>query len=353
MVMSHTATLGDVEVPVTYSPGDAIGMMQECGVVGAGGGGFPTYKKYERPPRVLVVNAAESEPGYYADKLLLREEPEALVDVFDYLDSCFSMDVAIIGAEEVAEPYMEELEELARDKRKFSVGYFEPKYKYGEERALCRELLGVEVPASDLPIDHGIVVNNNETLWNVYNAVFRAEPVTTKYMHFYGEVEPLTVYEAPLGTLLEDMFAIHGEAIEDYEDCQVWDGGPILSDTVADPIAEDPQVPVTRTTNAFLVTDPDKHPKNRYYPDPDYEHNSIDAPWAADEIVNIEDEVDRVHVPRQPAVGAPAKLAVEEGDSVDKGQTIGRPADGLSVGLHASIPGTVTEITDDHVAIER
>lgn len=351
--MSHTASLGEVDVPVTWSPADAIGVMREAGIVGAGGGGFPTYKKYEQPPRVLVVNAAESEPGYYADKLLLREEPEALVDVFDYLDACFSMDVAIIGAEEVAQPYMGELEELARDLRKFSVGYFDPKYKYGEERALCRELLGIDIPASDLPIDHGIVVNNNETLWNVYKAVFQAEPVTTKFTHFYGEVEPLTVYEAPIGTLAEDMFRIHGSDPDAYADCQLWDGGPILSEKVADPIGEDPKVPLTRTSNAFLVTDPDKHPKNRHYPDPSYEHNTIEAPWAADEIVNIEDEVDRVRVPRNDAVGQPAKLTVEEGDDVKKGDAIGRPTEGLSVGLHASIPGTVTEITEEHVEIQR
>ncbi|PSG96436.1 hypothetical protein BRD56_10550 [Thermoplasmatales archaeon SW_10_69_26] len=351
--MPHTASLGGVDVPVTWSPDDAIGMMQEAGVVGAGGGGFPTYKKYETAPRLLIVNAAESEPGYYADKLLLRDEPEALVDVFDYLDACFSMDVAIIGAEEVAKPYLEELQELAEDLRKFSVGYFEPKYKYGEERALCRELLGWEIPASDLPIDHGIVVNNNETLWNVYNAVFRAEPVTTKFTHFYGEVEPLTVYEAPIGTLLEDLFAIHGSDIDDHRDHQAWDGGPILSDKVADPIADNPKAPVTRTTNALLVADPDKHPKNRYYPDPDYEHNAIDAPWAPDEIVNIEDEVDRVRIPRTDAVGKPARLTIEEGESVDEGQALGHPADGLSVGLHASIPGRVREIADDYVEIQR
>jgi Na+-translocating ferredoxin:NAD+ oxidoreductase RnfC subunit len=351
--MPHTASLGGIEIPVTWSPEDAVGVMQEAGVVGAGGGGFPTYKKYEQAPRVLLVNAAESEPGYYADKLLLREEPEALVDVFDYLDACFSMDVAIIGAEEVAKPYMQELEQLARDKRKFSVGYFEPTYKFGEERALCRELLGWDIPASDLPIEHGIVVNNNETLWNVYNAVFRSKPVTTKFLHFYGEVEPLTVYEAPIGTLLEDLFAIHGSPIEDHAEHQAWDGGPILSEKVADPISDNPQAPVAWNTNAFLVTDPDKHPKNRYYPDPDYEHNTIAAPWAPDEIVDIEDEVDRVHVPRIPPVGAPAKLLVEEGDAIDAGDPVGRPAEGLSVGPHASIPGTVTEITEDHVAIER
>lgn len=352
--MPHTATLGDVEVPVTYSPGDAVGLMQEMGIVGAGGAGFPTYKKYEKPPQVLVVNLAESEPGYYADKLLARDEPEALIDVFDWVDSCFGIEVAIIGAEDVAKPYLTELEGLANELENFSVGYFDPKYKYGQERALCKILLGVDIPKDDLPSDHGIVVNNIETLWNMYKACFLAEPVTTKFMHFYGEVEPLTVYEAPIGTLAEDLFEIHGSSIEEFADHQLWDGGPILSDMVAESIGDNPKVPVHRNTNAFLVVDPDlDEPKNRVYPDPDYEHNSHDLPWAADTIHRIADEVDRVRVPRQPSFGEPAKLTVEEGDTVQQGGTLGHPASGLSVGLHASIDGTVTEITEEYVEIQR
>lgn len=352
MLMSHTAQLGDVEVPVTYSPEEAVGVMQEAGIVGAGGAGFPTYVKYQQPPQVLVVNGADSEPGYYADKLLLRDEPEALIDVFDYLDRCFSIDVAIIGVEDVAKPYTQELEELAEDLAKFSIGYVEPKYKFGQERALCKALLGVEIPSSDIPPDHGIVVNNNETLWNVYKAVFQAEGVTSKFLQFYGEVEPLTVYEAPIGTLAVDMFEIHGSDPAEFSECQLWDGGPILSDKMADPMGEEPMVPVTRTTNAFLVADPDKHPKNRYYPDPDYEHNTADVPWAPDEIVDITDEIDRVRVPYQPNFGNPADLVVEEGDGVAAGDTLGHPGEGLSVGLHASIGGTITEINEEYIEIQ-
>lgn len=338
---------------MTYSPEDAVGLMQEAGIVGAGGAGFPTYVKYQNPPDMLVVNGADSEPGYYADKLLLRDEPEALIDVFDYLDRCFSIDVAIIGVEDVAKPYTQELEELAEDLEKFSIGYVEPKYKYGQERALCKALLGIEIPSSDIPPDHGIVVNNNETLWNIYKAVFRAEPVTTKFLQFYGEVEPLTVYEAPIGTLACDLFEIHGSDPSDHAECQLWDGGPILSDKMADPMGDEPMVPVTRTTNAFLVADPDKHPKNRHYPDPDYEHNTADVPWAPDEIVHIQDEVDRVRVPREVPFGEPADLCVEEGQTVDRGDALGHPTSGLSVGLHASIAGEITDITESYVEIHR
>lgn len=63
--------------------------------------------------------------------------------------------------------------------------------------------------------------------------------------------------------------------------------------------------------------------------------------------------MDRVRVPRQPAFGTPARLVVEQGEAVDVGETLGHPVSGLSVGLHASIEGTVTAITDEYVEIQR
>ncbi len=50
--------------------------------------------------------------------------------------------------------------------------------------------------------------------------------------------------------------------------------------------------------------------------------------------------------------GAPAVPLVNKGDKVKKGDMIARPADGLSVAIHASINGTVKEITDNAILIQ-
>ena len=44
---------------------------------------------------------------------------------------------------------------------------------------------------------------------------------------------------------------------------------------------------------------------------------------------------------------------VNVGDMVTEGQMIAQPAQGLSVGIHATISGKVTEVTDRHVVIAR
>ncbi len=63
-------TLDEVKA---LSQEEAVEIMRQAGIVGAGGGGFPTYFKYKNPQPMMIVNATESEPGYWADKMIHRE----------------------------------------------------------------------------------------------------------------------------------------------------------------------------------------------------------------------------------------------------------------------------------------
>jgi Na+-translocating ferredoxin:NAD+ oxidoreductase subunit C len=353
---THQSVLGNVEVPITYSPEEAVGLMQEAGIVGAGGAAFPTYVKYKDTPQALAVNAAESEPGYYADKLLHRDEPEAFVNVFEWMKATFSMEFMLIIAEEVAKPYLEPTEKIAGDLHSFSISYIPSKYKYGQEKALLKAALGVEVPKKQIPPEQGFIVNNTESVFNIYRAVFRERPVITKFMHFYGEIDDkVNAYEVPVGALAHDLFEIAGVDARDYKDCLLYDGGPILNEKVADPIGKECLAPVTRSTNALLVVHPDKDKqKRKHYPHPDYEHNSIDAPWAPDRVVNLEEDIHRVRIPYRGKFQTPGRIHVDAGDEVVARQTIVDPGlDGFSVGVHASIDGKVTKITDEWIEIVR
>ena len=62
--------------------------------------------------------------------------------------------------------------------------------------------------------------------------------------------------------------------------------------------------------------------------------------------------VSKVKIMLSQHIGAPAAAIVKQGDKVTKGQMIAEPAKGLSVGIHASIDGVVSEVTDKYVIIE-
>ena len=51
-------------------------------------------------------------------------------------------------------------------------------------------------------------------------------------------------------------------------------------------------------------------------------------------------------------IGAPAAACVKTGDKVSAGDVIAKAADGLSVNIHASISGTVEEVTDAYIRIK-
>ncbi len=51
-------------------------------------------------------------------------------------------------------------------------------------------------------------------------------------------------------------------------------------------------------------------------------------------------------------IGAPAKAIVAVGEAVTAGQPVAEAAEGLSVFIHASISGTVREVTDKHIIIK-
>lgn len=64
-------------------------------------------------------------------------------------------------------------------------------------------------------------------------------------------------------------------------------------------------------------------------------------------------EIKRVKLMCSQHIGAPAVPVVKVGDSVAKGQMIAKPAEGLSVAVHASIGGKVEEVTEKYVIIRK
>src|SRR5271157_4285418 len=62
--------------------------LRECGVVGAGGAGFPTYVKAQSKVEFVIANGAECEPLIHKDAELMKRFPaEILAGMTSMMDA--------------------------------------------------------------------------------------------------------------------------------------------------------------------------------------------------------------------------------------------------------------------------
>jgi len=330
---------------------DAVEIMRQAGIVGAGGGGFPTYFKYKSPLPHLIVNATESEPGYWGDKLLHREYLEEFLKLFDALKTIFGFEQISLGVHEKDREWFADYAEHADD-GVFDIRYVPNTYALGEEKTLVKHATQTRVPRfvdtpdgmrrPGMPPDVGKVINNTETLLNVYNAFFLGRPLTTKFFSVYGPETAIRVFEVPIGASVGEVLGIAGLDAENSGHLSVLDGGPYLHDVSIEEFGEGDAY-VRRMTNALFLIPRGTQGK---------EYAGIETDPPEEGIVSLVGRISGVNLPLGGGLLNPATPLVSEGDEVEYGQKLGEPVDeGFSIGVWASAGGEISSIENDIVAI--
>jgi Na+-translocating ferredoxin:NAD+ oxidoreductase subunit C len=335
---------------------EATEIMRHAGIVGAGGGGFPTYFKYKNPQPNLIVNCTESEPGYWADKMVHREYFDEFLELLEAMKEIFGIENVILGVHFKDEEWFSRYKENADGL--YEVSLVPDKYSMGEEKTLIKNIFNedkekwvprrVELPDGNkrpgLPLDAGHIVNNSETLLNIYNALFLGKPTTTKFLQVFGPELELKLYEAPLGASATELLELSGIDVDaEAGKLSVIDGGPYLNEMGIESLGEGDAY-VRRTTNGFLVIPKGVASK---------EFADIKTKLPEEGIVSLVGKISGVSLPLGGRFLKPATPLITEGDSVEYEQKIGEPVDGgFSIGVWASMEGTVSSIEEDIVAIE-
>jgi Na+-translocating ferredoxin:NAD+ oxidoreductase subunit C len=333
------------------SKDEAVEIMRQAGIVGAGGGGFPTYFKYKAPQPHLIVNATESEPGYWGDKLLHKEYLEEFLLVFEAMKAIFGFEQITMGVHEKDREWFADYAQHADD-GVYDIRYVPNTYALGEEKTLIKHATDKRVPRfvdnpdgsrrPGMPPDVGIVVNNSETLLNVYKALFLGKPLTTKVFTLYGEGVDIKVYETPIGASVSEVLGIAGLDLENSGHFKVLDGGPYLHDISIEELGRGDAY-VRRMTNGLFLIPKDRQGK---------EYADIETEPPKEGIVSLVDGISAVNLPLGGGLLRPATPLVSEGDVVEYEQKIGEPVDeGFSIGVWASVGGEISSIENDIVAI--
>lgn len=172
-----------------------ITRMYDAGLVGLGGGGYPTHLKYRNASvRHLLINACECEPYLASDMRLCVEQTDAIRQGVYWLTVAagLTLDDAVVCTESATVA-------AALTAVGLRTKTLPSRYPQGSERQLFASVFGREIREGTTPADNGALVSNLATAVAMADAA-RGCPLTHRALSISGEVhEPLNVF-APIGT---------------------------------------------------------------------------------------------------------------------------------------------------------
>ncbi len=221
------------------------------GIVGAGGGGFPTAVKLAARVPTVIVNGAECEPLLHKDKELMQHEAAPILRGLAAVMRLVSAEQGIVGIKNKYAAVQEALApQLPSGVRILPLS---DTYPAGDEFLLVHDAIGRVIPPGGLPKDVGAVVVNVETLVNIG----LDRPVTHKYLTVAGAVRTPVTLRVPVGVRIGDLIEAAGGATED-------EVGALLGGVMMGRLAASFDEPVTKTLGGVVVL-PVSHPMIAWY----------------------------------------------------------------------------------------
>jgi len=245
------------KVLTQMSPIEVLAVIDQSGLRGRGGAGFPTGRKLQfvarapGNPKYVVCNADESEPGTFKDRLILEGDPHSVLEamaIAGYAVGANEGYIYIRGEYRLAYARLEKAIRQAEETGLLGEGIFGTKFNFrvhihagagayicGEETALLESLEGRRgEPRSrpPYPVTYGLwgkptALHNVETLVNLppilrngsawYRTFGTASSPGTKVYTILGNVNATGLIEVPMGITLREVIAIYGKGMRPGE----------------------------------------------------------------------------------------------------------------------------------------
>lgn len=232
---------------------EALKLIEESGLVGLGGAGFPTYvklgKKFEGGG-VIAVNAAECEPILSHNVDRIEKEPQKLIEGLKVVMEITNAERGIVCLKGIHTEAIEILKNTIKDDN-ITIFELENIYPVGEERAIVRDALGVLLDPELLPMAADAIVINAETVYRLREAVIDKKPLIDKDMTVAGKLtENASIHifrDVPLGKSVGAIIEMAGGLGSEYGEIIM--GGPFTGKRTT------LEEPVVKTTGGIIVAE--------------------------------------------------------------------------------------------------
>lgn len=190
----------------TADPSSIVQRMYDGGLVGLGGAGFPTFRKYkDKTAHHLLINACECEPYLACDGRLVIEQTNTVREGINYLMHAGSVPESGVRLCAESDAVTEGLHRIA-DGTRWKVVRLPERYPQGSEKQLIRAVLGLELPQGVYPADWGILVSNIGTAAAMADAA-NGLPLTHRAVTVSGVVAKPRNLFVPIGTPFRELAA--------------------------------------------------------------------------------------------------------------------------------------------------
>lgn len=250
---------------IAIGPTGVLRELKDAKLGGRGGAAFPTSVKWDAVarnpahPHFVTCNADESEPGTFKDRILMENDPFAIVEAMTIAGFTTGSDrgyLYVRGEYPVAEQRILHAVDEARSRGLLGDDVMGAGFQFdievrrgagayiaGEETALFNSIEGRRPEPRNkppFPVDAGLfgkptAINNVETLFNVlevlamgglaYAATGTSGSTGTRLFCVSGSVEHPGLYEVPFGVSLRDLLELAGGVRSGHDLAAVLIGG--------------------------------------------------------------------------------------------------------------------------------
>lgn len=198
--------------------------IRQAGILGMGGGCFPTAKKLALDAQALIINAVECEPGVQNDAHLLANHAQEIATAIDILRTAFAYTHLYFARKKN--------QSVAKVITKCNIEmlYAENAYPSGSEQNLKQKIIeshSAQIAASD------IVCVNLATLFAVYRAVVDGQVSNMRLVTIHTQDAPAIVAWAYFGTSYAALLAQHKIRLQENQ--QLIANGLMMGQVVDNP----------------------------------------------------------------------------------------------------------------------
>lgn len=227
--------------------------IEEAGIVGKGGAGFPTKVKFKNRAEDIdyfVINGSECEGYSTTDMRVMIEFADDIVLMIKALIDIYGAKEAYIAIENNNQEAIRAINEAidSHNVDKLKVHLLGTNYPQGHDGLQIREVLGKEIPNAKYPADLAIIQSNVSTIKAVYDAVYKGRHYSQRVLTVSGEIvnnpkNLMVRIGTPISHLIEECGGLKTTA-----DVQFINGGPMMGKTF-----ESLESPIEKNTTTILA----------------------------------------------------------------------------------------------------